>query len=330
MIRSNNFSYEIKTILSETNVSDPIVAIRLKARSLLTEYTAIFGELTLPVDLASLISFRGIHLSDESPAFSDDAELLPTAKGITIRVNRDRPETRQRFSLAHEVIHTCFPGFEKKVQCRTDHRFRDALKMEELLESLCDVGASELLFPIVPFFNLASDAKTASAIISLADLCIASREATIRRYVETHPDPIAALFLEWKTKPTQDRRLDPNQGNLFGLNPVDEARLLQRLRVNYCISSESFRAKGYFIPQDKSLPTDGAIGEAARTGEPQDSQEVLDLGSLKGRFSVRSIPLFTSREELGPNGENGVAIIIQPLSLDSRAISNSARQQILF
>jgi hypothetical protein len=49
--------------------------------------------------MEALASLRGVSKSDEAPMHSRDAELVPQADGqAAMRVNPDRPETRQRFS----------------------------------------------------------------------------------------------------------------------------------------------------------------------------------------------------------------------------------------
>ena len=83
---------------------------------------------------------------------SPDAELQPDGKGgVLLRLNRDRPLTRQRFSVGHEITHTFFPGYAAKVQCRKP-KSRDWSDPEDVLEVLCDIGASELVFPL-PWFE---------------------------------------------------------------------------------------------------------------------------------------------------------------------------------
>src|SRR4051812_12965901 len=140
---------QVAALQRETGEADPKAAVRAKVRSLIDAYRAQFGrELTLPLDLEVFASLQGIVLSDEAPAYSEDGELVPDgAGGVKMRINKDRPRTRQRFSTGHEICHTFFPGYEHKVQCRPDPRHRDRSDPADVIETLCDVGASEFLFP---------------------------------------------------------------------------------------------------------------------------------------------------------------------------------------
>ena len=139
----------IDRLVRETGASDPIAAIRQKAGQAIDSYVNTFGEPeTLPLDLRTLASFLGIKLSESAPAFSPDAELAPDGEGgVEMRVNPDRPETRIRFSIGHEITHTFFPDHSSHVWPRADSRYRDLSNPDDYLEMLCDVGAAELVFP---------------------------------------------------------------------------------------------------------------------------------------------------------------------------------------
>ena len=119
----------------------------------------------MPINVErELASLRGIVGSDEPPAFSKDAELVPDGQGgVTMRVNPDRPETRRPFSIGHEITHTFFAGYQLKVQCRPDSRYRDRNNPDDAVEMLCDVGASELLMPLPWFRDDAGSVRTGAA-----------------------------------------------------------------------------------------------------------------------------------------------------------------------
>lgn len=138
----------IDALVRSTRAPDPFAAIRMKARNAIEQFRATFGEPTMPLDVDALASFLGIARSGDAPAHSEDAELVPIADGrVAIRINLDRPETRKRFSVGHEVSHTFFPNYQTKTWCRTDARYRRRDNPDDLLETLCDVGASELILP---------------------------------------------------------------------------------------------------------------------------------------------------------------------------------------
>jgi len=306
----------IKELVRSTGAIDAAAAIRLKARELIELYVASFGAPTMPINVEVLASLRGIRRSEELPLHSPDAELVPDGiGGVTMRVNPDRPDTRQRFSVAHEISHTFFPDYTTKGWCRTDARYRDRTDPDDHLEMLCDIAAAELLFPQPWFTEDAAAVADASALLRLATTYHASREATTRRYAETSPESVAAVFLTWKLKPTQKATVGrKDQGNLFGVTP-EEVRDALRLRIEYTAMSEAFKANGHFLPKDKSVENEGPIYRAASTGGPAEDECFLDLGQAAGTYRVWAIPLWTAEDQQGSNRENAVAAILRPTTI---------------
>lgn len=307
----------IDELVRSTDALDAPEAVRLRARDLIALYVREFGVPTMPMDMDVLASLRDIVRSDEPPVHSLDAELVPDGRGgVTMRVNPDRPDTRQRFSVAHEISHTFFPDYTTKVWCRTDARYRDRNNPDDFLEMLCDIAAAELLFP-QPWFSRDSAAvEDAAGLTRLASTYHASREATIRRFAETSPTALAAVFFTWKLKPIQKGTIGrKDQGNLFGITAEDELREARRLRIEYSVGSDAFKAEGHFLPKDKSVENDGPIYRAALTGLPADDECFLDLGQAAGTYRVSAVPLWTADDQLGGSGENAVAAILRPVSV---------------
>ena len=307
----------IKELVRSTGAVDAPAAIRLKARELIDLYVASFGDPAMPINLDVLASFRGIGRSEELPLHSADAEIVPNGTGgVTMRVNPDRPETRQRFSVAHEISHTFFPDYTTKPWCRPDARYRDRTDPDDYLEMLCDIAAAELLFPQPWFSADAAAVAVASGLIDLATTYRASREATIRRYAETRPESAAAVFFTWKLKPTQKATVGHmDQGNLFGVTPEEQVRDALRLRIEYAVLSEAFKADGHFLPKDKSVENEGPIYLAASTGNPAEGECFLDFGQAAGTYRVWAVPLWTADDQVGANGENMVSAILRPMTI---------------
>lgn len=307
------FHKYVQAIIDETGENDPFEAVRVKARRVITDYVAIFGEQP-PFNLKAVASVRGLHWSDDDPRFSPDSEIAPEADGrVVLRVNKSRPESRQRFSIGHEIGHTLFPEYQLAVRCRKGID-RNWAEPEDLLETLCDVAASELMFPD-PWFRQRIDSLelSAASIASLASEYLASRDATARRLVELHSEPLAAVFFSWKLKPTEQRLASRNrrQKPLFG-EPLPMP--IPMLRVDYAILNAAFERVGTgHIPKDKSVPSDGPIHAASVTQTVQDGDCRLDLGTLHGRFSVHALPIFTSEDGTGPDGASSVVAILRPL-----------------
>lgn len=307
----------IERLVQETRSADPVAAIRHKARAVITQYCGLFGEPTMPLNMEAVASMLGIARCDTIPVHSQDAELVPDGTGgMRFRVNSDRPETRQRFSIAHEICHTFFPDYEQKVWCRPDSRFRNRDNPDDFLEMLCDIGGAELLMPLPWFSADACAVTTGEGLIGLSKKYLASREAVLRRVAELHPDSVAAVYFSWKLKPAQIQAM-PREGeaNLFDTDPIEEARLARKLRIDYSIPSPAFQQSGHYLPTDKSVENTGPLYEAASTGQPCEGECELTLGQATGRYGILAVPLWTSHAELGPRNENAVAAIVRPISL---------------
>ncbi len=301
----------VRALLEETGEVNPVQAVRARARAIVSEFVEVFGE-EPPFNMEALASFRGLLPSDDQPRYSPDSEIVPQDGGVVLRVNRDRPVVRQRFSIGHEVGHTLFPGYELDVRCRKplDSEWADP---EDQLEWLCDVAASEFVLPS-PWFDraVAGIEVSATGIRDLARDYHVSAEAAIRRLLEYSVQPIAALFCSWKLKPTQIRQQerDEHQGVMFDLGSALPDKML---RVDYSVVNEEFRSRCCaHLPRDKSIPFEGPVSAAARTQEPQDGVLWMDLGTTAMEFHVHVLPRYTLPTDTGPDGACSVVAVIRP------------------
>lgn len=301
----------VRAVMEETGEADPECAVRAKARDVVRQFVETF-QAEPPFNMEAMASLRGLQVTQEAPKHSPDSEIAPENGGVVLRVNRNRPLVRQRFSIGHEIGHTLFPEYELAVRCRkpSDRDWADA---SDQIESLCDIAASEILFPS-PWFGdaVARLAVGASALCDLAFRFQASPEATLRRYVEIVGEPTAVVFCSWKLKPTEARRraADRNQMGMFdNALPVPTPKL----RVDYAIINEAFKTRvGNHVPRDKSVSLDGPIGDAAIRQTPCDGSMWIDLGSVSGMFAIHAIPIFTPDDRLGPDGSVSVALVLMP------------------
>lgn len=312
-IAGRDLPREVRTLVQKTKASNPVEAIRLLARKVLGDYLSTFPDEGPAVNVEALASFRSIRMIQEPPSFSEDAELVPSDDGsVRMRVNRDRPITRQRFSIGHEVGHTLFPGYETQVQCRKP-RSRDWHDASDILEYLCDVASSEFLLPL-DRFQADLDAKKMSAerLLFLATRYNASPEATIRRFIDLTDEPTAAVFFRWKNKPADGPlKSKPGQRKLPGTLNRKPPR---KLRVEYAVCNAAFESLGQHIPGYKSIGDDSVIYRASTTGSCIDAdREHLDLGAFSGWFRVHALPIYTQESHLGPDGECSVVAILQPV-----------------
>jgi hypothetical protein len=157
----------------------------------------------LPTPLERVATAAGIA---EVVNISDLPDELVTAKPKSWRrilgaylyraetafVDLSQPLGRQRFIFAHETGHKIVPWHAKAFHLDNETCiFRDA---NEELEEEASFAASLLMFQGTRFHARALDYETGmQAPISLADQYGASLHASIRFYVEHHPDPVALL-----------------------------------------------------------------------------------------------------------------------------------------
>jgi hypothetical protein len=228
--------------------------------------------------------------------------------------------------MAHEVSHTFFPHYQLKLWCRTDARFRRRENPDDLLEMLCDIGASELVMPLPWFAHDAASVASGAELLELAKKYNASREATLRRFAETSDRDVQAVFFSWKLKPTEKRRANLRQQRLF--SAPGDGQPVKKLRIDYSIPSPTTDT-GQFLPPDKSVEHADPL-DAAAAGTPADGNCWLDLGPAAGRYHVLAIPVWTTDEDLGPNGENAVGAIIEPLEQRLKSRTTGERGPSLF
>src|SRR5262245_51638230 len=304
---------EVRTLVQRTKTGSPVEAIRHVAREILADFLRRFPDEGPAINVEALASFRSIRLTKEPPSFSEDAELVPSDDGrVSMRVNRDRPVTRQRFSIGHEVGHTLFPGYETQVQCRKP-RTRDWHDPADILEYLCDVASSEFLLPLERFLeDLDKEKMSAERLLLLAGSYKASPEATVRRFIDLTDEPAAAVFLRWKHKPADGvRKSMPGQRRLTGIVGHEPER---KLRVEYPVWNTAFDSLRYHIPKYKSVDEESVIFQAATTGTCMDAdREHLDLGAFNGWFKIHALPIYTQEAQLGPDGDSSVVAILQPV-----------------
>jgi Zn-dependent peptidase ImmA (M78 family) len=161
----------------------------------------VIAELGLepPIDPAIVASYLGVARVE-----TDDLDvagcLVCQRMTLIIKVRRDDPAARRRFTICHECCHTFFPGFARQTQFRCNPRIED--ERARSLEQLCDAGASELLLPRRHFErDLAKMPFGVEGVSELAAQYEASLEATGHRVVIVSSEPILLTILEVANKP---------------------------------------------------------------------------------------------------------------------------------
>ncbi len=111
----------------------------------------------------------------------------------TAFVDLDQTVGRARFIQAHETGHRIIPWHEDSFYLDDEGRlFRDT---EERFELEANLAAAHLIFQGKRFFDKALDhERSINTPIAIADDFGASMHATIRYYVEHHPDSVAVVI----------------------------------------------------------------------------------------------------------------------------------------
>jgi IrrE N-terminal-like domain len=111
----------------------------------------------------------------------------------TIFVDFSQGEERSNFTEAHETAHELIPWHEEAFLL--DHEATLFADVKEGLEEEANFGATALIFQNGRFHQHAlQHDRTISTPILLAPNYKASYHATIRHYVEGHPEPVALLI----------------------------------------------------------------------------------------------------------------------------------------
>jgi hypothetical protein len=181
--------------LENPAADDPTHVVRL-AEKMLAELEA-----DPPISLDMVASYQGIAAIRRC-ALPNGGCLVtnPETGTVEIRLRATDNRRRQRFSGFHEVVHTFMPGYRLQIQWRCDPPVRNGTS----LETLCDIGASELLLPAR---MVRSDLSRADfglqTVIDLAETYDASLEATARRTADLWPEDVLFVVAEVANKPSE-------------------------------------------------------------------------------------------------------------------------------
>lgn len=192
-----------------------------------------------PFDPKILASLNGIRVQEVTEDFGSEGRIFPWRNRVVIQFRSGLIPERQRFTICHELAHTCFPDTYERVRCRqTPNLDHGAYRG---FEQLCDIGASELLMPYEDFSADLARAPVGLAVtVNLSRCYVASIEATAKRLLDLTTHACAAVFL------------------------TDEAfknfsAVPGRLRVKYFWKSGSFRG---FFPPGALVPPDSCVHSA--------------------------------------------------------------------
>ena len=269
-------------LAADPHTDDPEEAICRRVRTLIAELEML-GWQGPPFEMEEVASYRGYQV-EYVDGLSQDACVIsgpPARILVSARVAR----VRQRFSLAHEIIHTVFPCHEAA------DRFSDwvyAVDAQSPVEQLCQLGASELLMPLEPFRAAVLHQEPSWDLLARVALDFSvSPEAVARRLVRVSDRKLCLLVTRMGHKPSETAAAA--QECLPGLAIAPPP---PRLRIVTCVVGNQVR--DCFVPKSKSIPERSVAYEvwsAAVSGQPlvgSADEDWSGIGKL-GRCRVHAV-----------------------------------------
>jgi len=236
-----------------------------------------------PIDLDMIYARFGLMQPKRVPLPNLQGLLVDPEYGL-ILVNQADPPQRQRFTESHELVELLFAALPPNNGWAARERvgpFKMSLK-----EELCNEGAAELLMPRSSFLPRVRQAGVSYATArQLAFKYQVSTTAALVQMTRIGPGSHAVVLWRRMHKPAELRApTSENQPALFADLAIDAPH--PKLRVLWCLAGPRTR----FIPRDKSVPDDSSIGRSYFEGVFVRGDDVLELGTAKGRFHCESQP----------------------------------------
>jgi hypothetical protein len=250
------------------------------------------GQAELPIDVDGIASLLGIRRRTGPWPFAGRIYAEPNGQ-LVMDLNAEDAPPRRRFTCAHELMHSAFPGFRKEMRFRTDITVgRHPPGYQE--EYLCDVGAAHLLMPhelVATRYRVSGGLR---AVERLAKAAHVSLEASGNRLVDLATEVVAFVVLEVGNKPAEWRRLRAG----IAAQP--------RLRTKYAVRG----GISAYIPRYKSAEDDSIFVEALQGNGIVRGYATLPGAEQAGAFDieVKSYP----RQSGGLTIQRVLALATQP------------------
>ena len=261
-------------------------AVRARSAALLqTALARAPGWSPPPFDPRVLARVLGIPIHYRPGLGGVDALIVYRERAFHILANANVAHPgRLNFTLAHELVHTFFEGAETQIHRRArDRRAYDRTPEGQVLEKLCDLGASELLMPS-PYFDTAAGESgfVAATAPRLAERFATSLEATALRLVRWNaPAACAVGFFEYALRPSA---VDASAGRRSGAAASEVAKY----RVRRVFRSPTFP---FLFPAGKSVPQESVIYRSSLGTRMLQARERFSLGAQDVTLSVSAFPL---------------------------------------
>lgn len=267
------FKWTNPSVIRFAEGGDPVSMMERRARNLALRAidAGWTGPPFNPLALAELLEIPTEARSDIA-----DARTVPLTKSaFRLEYNPLRPRGRLRFSIAHEIAHTLFPDCAEAVRHRGGTEPGSADEWQ--LETLCNIGAAELLMPSGSFTELAGEALSVENVLKLRKQFDVSVEACLIRLIKMSRRPAAAFCAS--------------------------AHSAGRYKLDYVIPAAGWDppvAVGLSLPGDSAVASISAIGYTAIGDEVWSRDESLHvegvgLAPYPGQLNPRIVGLVTPR-----------------------------------
>ncbi len=240
------------------------------------------GQHDLPVDVEGIASLLGIRRRIGDHPFA--GRIYAEENGqLVMDLNASDSEPRRRFSCAHEIMHTAFPGFRNESRYRADPVVATYNRARGEEEYLCDVGAAALIMPRSLVHLDYSISGGLEAVEQLASDAEVSLEAAGNRLTSLSHEPSVFLVMQVSNKPADLPRI--RQGEM----------VQPRLRVQYAI----IQGVKMYLPKYKSADDSSPSARALSSGKVERGVAMLPGGPPEALFSIEA----KAYPRLVPSGE---------------------------
>jgi Zn-dependent peptidase ImmA (M78 family) len=219
--------------------ADPIGVITERARAIVMQAVqdGWKGPPFDPLELASLLNIESIPMEDVR-----EARIVLKGQKFVIEFNPNRPRTRLRFSVAHEIAHTLFPDCTALTRNRGVREDPGGDGWE--LELLCNLAASEFLIPTGDNFGPDVPATADSLLDLQAKFDVSVEAAAIRLARATHsPFTVVVASRIGDTAEASDYRIDYAVSSRSSSFSVPRGTVLRGDLLSQC-TAVGYTAKG--------------------------------------------------------------------------------------
>lgn len=237
-MRSDSYEWTHPSVLEVAGDGDPVETVLQQVRTLLLQAidAGWEGPPFDPVGLADFLNLKVVARDDVR-----DARLVPGERdAAVIEFNPNRSTARRRFSLAHEIAHTLFPGYPERVWYR--RREDEAVREDEWqVEVLCNLAAAEILMPIEGLDKISEHHLAIDNVLRLREVYEVSTEAILIRLARVADFPCA----------------------IFAASRSPASTHANEYRVDYWIASRLWELR---LGRHPIVPTDSVVTDCTAIG----------------------------------------------------------------